>query len=226
MMEQLRWQCCFCELELAWHFINKDLHSQLINWALWEEYSTDLCQTKSTCLTRLPDDGERGNREVHTALEQLNTCLLGVRNWVCDLYHSGFCFRKVECSCGCIMKSIHTLLLNDEVCVGFVGARLLTHGIIDLLSGRSSRTGGSAVWEGSSGCIVCDTDSRTPDKTQSEFNLHKSRKTAHFWEEHTSVCFTFWQKPQNSHKMSLLKLPLPHKTEKMYEYVQVKIKLS
>ncbi len=157
--------------------------------------------------------------------EQLNTCLLGVRNWVCDLYHSGICFRKVECSCGRIMKSIQTLL-NDEVCVGFVGARLLTHGIIDLFSGRSSRTGGSAVWEGSSGCIVCDTDSRTPGKTQSEFNLHKSRKTAHFWEEHTSVCFTFWQKTQNSHKMSLLKLPLPHKTEKMYEYVQVKIRLS
>ncbi len=136
--------------------------------------------------------------------EQLNACLLGVRNWVCNLCHSGICFRKVECSCGRIMKSIHTLLLNDGplplqfkifrgVWVLWVRACWLTGSWI-CFSGRSSRTGGSAVWEGSSGCIVCDTDSRTPDKTQGEFNLRKSRKTAHFWEEHTlSVCFTFWQ---------------------------------
>lgn len=96
---------------------------------------------------------------------------------------------------------------NIQRNVGFEGARLLTHGIMDLFSGRSSRTGGSAVWEGSSGCIVCDTDSRTPDKTQGEFSLHKSRKTADFWEEHAlSVCFTFWQTLLHSNNNSKVKI--------------------
>lgn len=114
MMEQLRWQSCFCERELAWHFINKDLHSQLISWTLWEEYITDLCQTKSTCLTRRTwRYRERKIKRCRLLSEKLNSCLLGVRNWVYNVCHSGICFRKAECSCGCIMKSVHTLLPND-----------------------------------------------------------------------------------------------------------------
>lgn len=114
MTEQLRWQSGFCERELAWHFINKDLHSQLISWALWEEYITDLCQTKSTCLMRqLWRWREWKIERCRLLLQKLNASLLGVRNWVYNLCHSGICFSRAESNCGCIMKSIHTLLQND-----------------------------------------------------------------------------------------------------------------
>lgn len=120
MMEQLPWQSCFCERELARHFINKDLHSQLISWALWEEYITDLCQTKSTCLTSQPWRWREGKIERCRLLSQkLNACLLGVRNWVYNLCHSGICFSRAECGCGCIMKFIHTLLLNGPLPLQF-----------------------------------------------------------------------------------------------------------
>lgn len=86
---------------------------------------------------------------------------------------------------------------NVCVCVG------VTHGTVDLFSGRSSRTGGSAVWEGSSGWAVCDTESLTPGKdersrvnstvlrdTQPHIHIHTFQASSPtLRRQHKSTCF-------------------------------------
>lgn len=132
--------------------------------------------------------------------EQLNACLLGVRNWVCNLCHSGVCFRKVECSCRCIMKSIHTFLLNDGLLhLHFKYSEVCGCTLVDSRYHRSvygevkqdGRFGGlrGVIWLH---CVRYRL-SNTWQNTM-RVQLAQKQKTAHFWEEHTlRVCFTFWQ---------------------------------
>lgn len=56
-----------------------------------------------------------------------------------------------------------------------------TYRTVDLFSGRSSRTGGSAVWEGLPGRFVWDTESLTPKRSNVNLNEYTTYVITLFW---------------------------------------------